>query len=108
LVVETVDFTGQMNKLDVSTSEHVAIYDVYSSNPEHGSIIRGTGSLRKGRIVKDDTGKSGGYRVFSFFANAVYPVVLLWIIDKTRDANLTDAQAAAFRQLTSQLKQECK
>ena len=97
-----------MNKLDVSTSERVAIYDVYSSNPEHGSIIRGTGGLRKGRIGKDATSKSGGYRVFSFFANAAYPVYLLWILDKTKDANLTDAQTAAFRQLTFQLKQECK
>lgn len=107
-VVETAAFTGQMNKIDVSTSERVAIYDVYSSNSEHGSIIRGTGGLRKGRIAKDDKGKSGGYRVFSFFANAAYPVFLLWMIDKTKDANLTDAQAATFRQLTSQLKQECK
>jgi len=107
-VVESAAFTAQLGKLDVSASERAALYDVYSSNPEDGSIVKGTGGLRKGRIAKDGTGKSGGYRVFSFFANAAYPVFLLWIIDKTKDANLTDAQAAVFKRLTSELKRECK
>lgn len=107
-VVETAAFTAQLGKLDVSASERASLYDVYSRNPEHGSVVKGTGGLRKGRIAKDGTGKSGGYRVFSFFANEACPVFLLWIIDKTKDANLTDAQAAVFKRLTSELKQECK
>ena len=107
-VVESAAFTAHLGKLDASASERVALYDVYSSNPEHGSVVKGTGGLCKGRIAKDGTGKSGGYRVFSFFANAAYPVFLVWIIDKMKDANLTDAQAAVFKRLTSELKKECK
>ncbi|WP_288937687.1 type II toxin-antitoxin system RelE/ParE family toxin [uncultured Sphingomonas sp.] len=107
-IVETAAFTGQLNKLGVSEEERAAIYDTYSADPEYGKVVKRTGGLRKGRVGKDDTGKSGGYRVFSFFANDQHPTFLLWIIDKTKDENLTDAQEKTFKTLTSNLKKECK
>lgn len=107
-VVETPGFTAQLGKFGVSRSEREAIYDQYAIMPEFGAIVRRTGGLRKGRIAKDGTGKSGGYRVFSFFANRDHPVFLLWIIDKADDANLTDAQEQQFRKITTLLKSECR
>lgn len=105
-VVETRAFTAQVDRLGVSATERAAIYDAYAALPTYGSVVRRTGGLRKGRIAKDGAGKSGGYRVFSFFADPGRPVFLLWIIDKSRDATLTDAQEAAFRKLTAELKRE--
>lgn len=107
-IKETVAFTAQLDKLEVSETERGAIYDAYAGDPAHGKVVKHTGGLRKGRIAKDETGKSGGYRVFSFFANDRHPVYLLWIIDKTKDDTLTDAQEKAFKALTSELKKECK
>ena len=107
-IVETTAFTAQLNKLEVTADERAAIYDTYASDPSYGAVVRNTGGLRKGRIAKDETGKSGGYRVFSFFANAKCPVFLLWIIDKTKDATLTAEQEKAFKKLTTELKKECK
>jgi len=46
--------------------------------------------------------------VFSFFADGNNPVFLLWIIDKTKDETLTNAQENVFKRLTKQVKQECK
>jgi len=94
--------------VDPSTGSKETLYDQYASIPDYGKVIRGTGGLRKGRIAKDATGKSGGYRVFSFYLDARNPVFLLWIIDKTEDENITDAEAAAFKGLTKQLKEACR
>ena len=92
----------------MSAAERAAINDQYAARPDYGAVVRRTGGLRKGRVAKDATGKSGGYRVFSFFADLRHPVFLLWIIDNTKDDTLTDAQEQAFKRLTAMLKAECK
>jgi hypothetical protein len=107
-IIETVAFTARMDRLSVSPAERGEIYDAYAVDPEYGKVIKNTGGLRKGRIAKDETGKSGGYRVFSFYANERRPVYLLWIIDKTKDDTLTDSQEKVFKALTTELKKECK
>ncbi len=107
-LVETLAYSAQLDRLGVSSSERAAINDQYASKPDYGAVIRRTGGLRKGRVAKDDTGKSGGYRVFSFYSDAANPTFLLWIIDKAKDDSLTAAQEKAFKQLTTALKQECR
>lgn len=107
-IVETAAFTNQAKELQLTAAELAGLYDTYAANPSYGQVIRGAGGLRKGRIAKSDKGKSGGYRVFSFFADRNGPVFLLWIIDKTEDQTLTAAQESAFKRLTTQLKQELR
>jgi hypothetical protein len=104
-IVETAAFTAQASRIGMSQTELAALYDQYASEPSYGKVIRHTGGLRKGRVSKDATGKSGGYRVFSFYADDANPVFLLWIIDKSADATLTDAQEKAFKQMTTVLKE---
>ena len=107
-VVETPAFTGRVAKLGLAPAELAAIYDQYASAPDYGQVVRNTGGLRKGRIAKAATGKSGGYRVFSFFADRENPVFLLWIIDKSDEDTLTDAQEQVFKTLTTELKKELR
>lgn len=107
-VVATVAFQRRIRDLGVSEAEIAAIYDVYQTNPEFGKIEPRTGGLRKGRVAKDGTGKSGGYRVFSFFADHANPVFLLWLIDKTDDASLTAEQKQAFKAALAILKKELR
>lgn len=71
-------------------------------------MVRNTGGLRKGRIAKDGTGKSGGYRVFSFFTDHDDPAFLIWILDKSDDNTLTDEQEKTFKALTTLLKKEMR
>jgi hypothetical protein len=107
-VVETPAFTSRVKKLGLSTNELASIYDTYAVDPDYGKVVRNTGGLRKGRVAKDDTGKSGGYRVFSFFADRDNPVFLLWMLDKTDEDTLTAEQEKAFKALTTQLKKELR
>ncbi|NCN83510.1 MAG: type II toxin-antitoxin system RelE/ParE family toxin [Sphingomonadales bacterium] len=92
----------------MNEAELNAIYDLYQSDPAFGKIESRTGGLRKGRVAKQATGKSGGYRVFSFFADAANPVFLLWMIDKTDDDSLTGEQKNAFKAALAKLKKELK
>ena len=107
-VVETKVFTARARKLGLSKDELAEMYDVYARAPDYGKIVRKTGGLRKGRIAKDSTGKSGGYRVFSFFADREHPVFLLWLLDKTDEDTLTDEQEKVFKALTTELKKELR
>jgi hypothetical protein len=107
-VVETRAFTARVKKIGVSEAELASIYDTYAAEPEYGEVVKKTGGLRKGRVAKDDRGKSGGYRVFSFFADRENPAFLVWIIDKSDDDTLTDEQEKAFKALTTQLKKELR
>ena len=103
-IIETTAFTRRLKDLGVSVDELASIYDVYAAAPDYGKLLRNTGGLRKGRVAKDATGKSGGYRVFSFYMDHTNPVFLLWLIDKSDDDGLTDAQENLFRTLTTALK----
>ncbi len=107
-IIETTAFTRRLKELGVSADELASIYDAYASVPDYGKLVRNTGGLRKGRVAKDATGKSGGYRVFSFYMDDDNPVFLLWLIDKSDDDGLTDAQENIFRTLTTALKKELR
>jgi len=107
-IIETTAFTRRLKDLGVSKEELASIYDAYALMPDYGKLVRNTGGLRKGRVAKDATGKSGGYRVFSFYMDNDNPVFLLWLIDKSDDDSLTDAQENIFRTLTSALKKELR
>lgn len=107
-IIETAAFTARVKKVGVSDSELAAIYDQYAKDPSYGKVIKRTGGLRKGRVGKDAIGKSGGYRVFSFFADEKNPTYLIWLIDKSEDDTLTDTQENAFKAVTSQIKEALK
>ncbi len=107
-VVATLAFQKRVKALDVNEAELNAIYDLYQSQPGFGKIEPRIGGLRKGRVAKAATGKSGGYRVFSFFADEANPVFQLWMIDKTDDDSLTGEQKNAFKAALAKLKKELK
>lgn len=107
-LVETSAFTARAKKLGLSIDELASIYDIYATTPDYGKVIRNTGGLRKGRVAKERSGKSGGYRVFSFFADRENPVFLFWLLDKTDEDTLTDEQEKAFKALTMVLKKELR
>ncbi|MED5545787.1 MAG: type II toxin-antitoxin system RelE/ParE family toxin [Pseudomonadota bacterium] len=107
-IIETPAFTKKVKDIGLSSAELAAVYDLYAADPSYGKVLRNTGGLRKGRAAKDGSGKSGGYRVFSFYSTEHCPVYLLWIIDKSEDATLTDAQEKGFKRLTGALKAELR
>lgn len=46
--------------------------------------------------------------ILSMIAAAIYPVFLLWMLDKTDEDTLTDEQEQVFKALTTELKKELR
>jgi len=90
-IIESEAFTRRLKDFGVSKGELASIYDAYASMPDYGKLVRNTGGLRKGHVARDATGKSGGYRLFSFCMDSNNPVFVLWLVEKSDDDSLTDA-----------------
>jgi hypothetical protein len=72
-------------------------------NPKAGVPVQGTGGIRKFRFAKTGGGKSGGYRVFSYYAGLEWPVFLWTIISKSQSENLSKAERNALAKMTAQI-----
>jgi len=59
--IETPLFETQRKEM-ISDEEFRTLQSDIIKNPEVGSVIVGTGGLRKIRLAGESTGKSGGYR----------------------------------------------
>ncbi|TRE35672.1 type II toxin-antitoxin system RelE/ParE family toxin, partial [Salmonella enterica] len=74
-------------------------------SPDKGDIIKKTGGLRKVRMATGNQGKSGSARVIYFLATAEGIYLVMAYPKRTKDS-LTDAEKAALKTLTQQLKDE--
>lgn len=76
----------------MSEEERDWIVRYVSENPDVGVIIQDTGGARKVRVPREGGGKSGGYRVATYYMDANTPVFLLSVIDKTEETNFSAAE----------------
>lgn len=76
----------------MSEEERDWIVRYVSENPDVGVIIQDTGGARKVRVPREGGGKSGGYRVATYYMDENTPVFLLSVIDKTGEANFSAAE----------------
>ena len=77
--------------------------DTVAKNPLAGDLLPGTGGCRKVRIAGRGKGKSGGYRVVTFFGGYGVPVFLLTVFSKGERANLSHAERNALGKLSEGL-----
>lgn len=91
-VVETPEYLIAAKKAGMSDAERESAVDWLAHTPDAGDIVPGTGGCRKVRIPKQGKGKSGGYRVITYYTAHNAPVYLLTVISKGKQANLTNAQ----------------
>lgn len=68
------------------------IVDHVGRRPNAGDLIPGTGGARKIRFAGRGKGKSGGFRVITFYSGAELPVFLLTVFGKSRKVDLTQAE----------------
>jgi len=61
-------------------------------NPAAGDEIKGTGGARKVRFAGKGKGKSGGYRVITFYSGNDIPVFLLNVFAKNEKIDLSQAE----------------
>jgi hypothetical protein len=98
-VVETPTFLRAADRQGLSERERFAIVDLLAAEPSAGDEIPGTGGCRKLRFGGRGRGKSGGFRVITFFSGPDLPVFLITIYSKGRRADLSAAERAGLAQL---------
>jgi mRNA-degrading endonuclease RelE of RelBE toxin-antitoxin system len=76
-VIETPAFLASAFDEGISDAERAGIVSFMAANPSAGDMIVGSGGARKVRFAGRGKGKSGGYRVITFFADKDIPVFLL-------------------------------
>lgn len=102
-VIETALFLRRADETGMTEAERFDLVSVIAADPEAGDVIQGTGGVRKVRFAGKGKGKSGGYRVISFFTGPGLPVFLLTVFAKGDRANLTKAERNDLAGLTTAL-----
>lgn len=105
-VVETQNYLASAKAEGMTDVEMERVVDLLSLNPTAGDLIVGSGGCRKVRVAGKGKGKSGGYRVLTFYAQPDRPVYLLSVLSKSSRANFSDGEIAAMKQVTKTLQAE--
>ena len=90
-VVETPDYLSDAKQAGLSEEERDYVVRTIAADPECGDRIRGTGGARKVRFAGRSNGKSGGYRVITYFGGDDIPVFLLNVFSKGERSDLSQA-----------------
>lgn len=101
-VVELPEFIKRAAKL-LTKGERDELLYYLSSNPKSGSLLQGTGGIRKVRWALKSKGKSGGARIIYFFYNETIPLFLLTIFSKNEKINLTKSERNELAKLVKEL-----
>ena len=83
--------------------ERLAIVAWIAANPAAGDVIEGTGGARKVRFAGRGKGKSGGYRVITFFSGTDTPVFLLSIFAKNEKTDLTPKERRVLKSVLADM-----
>ena len=98
-VIETPDYLVDAKALGLTVEERGSIVDYIAQHPDARDEMRGTGGARKIRFAGRGKGKSGGYRVVTFYAGKEIPVFLLSIFSKGEKDNLSQAERNEFKKV---------
>ena len=105
-VIETPDFLRDARSAGVGDGERRSIVDYVASNPTAGDLIVGSGGARKIRFAAPGRGKSGGYRVVTYYGGGDLPVFLLNVFKKGDRVNLSRSEINELREELSYLARE--
>ena len=87
--IQTTEFTKSWCELGLSDEKLRALENEILRNPKSGSVIRGTGKLRKLRLAFEDRGKSGSVRVCYVDFLSKGTIYLITVFSKNQKDNLT-------------------
>ncbi len=98
VIIETSLFTKQVQKL-LSDEEYQSLQSTLVQRPNTGSLIRGSGGLRKIRWTTQGRGKRGGSRVIYYWAVSQEQLLMLLIYPKNIRDNLSRDQLRILRKI---------
>ena len=98
-VVETSDYLRDAKAAGLTDEERDYIVTWVAAHPDAGDAMEGTGGARKIRFAGKGKGKSGGYRVITFYCGTDIPIFLLNVFTKNEKANLTPKERSHMRKM---------
>ncbi|MBI1938284.1 MAG: type II toxin-antitoxin system RelE/ParE family toxin [Ignavibacteriales bacterium] len=101
-IVELPEYIKRAEKLLLKEERDELLYYL-SQNPKAGTLMQGTGGIRKMRWASKGKGKSGGSRVIYFFYNETIPLFLLTVFSKNEKINLSKAERNELAELVKEL-----
>ena len=101
-IVELPEFIRKADKLLLKSERDELLYYL-SSKPKSGTLIQGSGGIRKLRWASKGKGKSGGSRVIYLFYNETVPLFLLTIFGKNEKVNLSKSERNELAKLVKEL-----
>lgn len=105
-VVETNAYISAAEDAGMSEDEMTDVVNAIAADPQAGAIMPRCGGARKVRVAKPGTGKSGGYRVITFYGGPKMPVFLLTVFGKNERANLSEKEKGQVARLCKILKDQ--
>ncbi len=103
-VAMTAAFLAQAKAEGMTEAEMTATVLSISSDAEQGDLIQGSGGCRKVRVAGKGRGKSGGYRVVTFFGGLDMPIFLIAVLAKGSRANFSAAEVNAMSDIATLLR----
>jgi mRNA-degrading endonuclease RelE of RelBE toxin-antitoxin system len=95
--VQTPVFLAKSRRIGMPEDTREKIVEFVARNPKAGDLIPGTGGARKVRFAGRGKGKSGGYRVFTFYGGEDIPVFVLTVLGKGERADISQAERNALK-----------
>jgi hypothetical protein len=92
-VVETPSFLAAAKEAGMSAAVRMQIVATVANEPHSGDLIQGTHGLRKLRHARPGGGKSGGFRVITYYHSPSLPVFLITVFAKNQRSDLSKAEA---------------
>jgi hypothetical protein len=96
-VAEACGFSEDATEAGMTEEELARLINRLAANPQTGDVIQGTGGARKVRVGGRGKGRSGGFRVISYYAGEDLPVFLITVFSKGDRADLTAGNRAAIK-----------
>ena len=101
VIVETSVFTRLVTKL-LPDEEYRELQAILIDRPDAGSVIPGSGGLRKIRWSASGHGKRGGARIIYYWATTQERILMLFIYAKNESEDLTPGQIKILRQIVEE------
>jgi len=105
-VVEAPAYLADAKAVGMTEADRDAVVQMLANRPQAGIEISGTSGARKVRVAGRGKGKSGGYRVITFYSGQDIPVFLLTADSKGEKANLSKAERNELKSILAEIVRE--
>ena len=99
--IETHNFTKSIREL-ITDDNYAELQKALSINPAIGTLIEGTGGLRKVRWKINDKGKRGGIRIIYYWHVKNHQILFLLVYSKNVKDDLTQKQKQQLKTLVQE------